>query len=121
MDNDLMAIDNSYIIGDGEGFDKQALKAYKYEKELKKVIKEKESYIEAYIHGRYDIPLNIKVKVTEPKEAPQYEEFSICELINSKLTSLNSSLTKSIYDIYIEKGIIEAVVNLHNISNLEIV
>jgi hypothetical protein len=121
MDNELQVIENSYYIGDGEGFDKHSLRAYKCERELKKVVKEKEIYLSGYLKARYNIPHITMVKVSEVKEPVLYDTFSLAELIESKLVGLNSSLTIAIYDIYKEKGIEEAMDNLHKLSNLEII
>lgn len=121
MIEDIKAIENSYFIGDGEEFDKTSLRAYKCEKELKKAVKEREPFINGFLYGMFNIKDTVTVKVSEPKEEPVYETFTTTELIDSKLTGLNPSLTINIYEIYKEKGIEEAIINLHNLSSLTIV
>lgn len=121
MIEDIKAIENSYFIGDAEGFDKTSLKAYKCERELKRAVKERQGYINGYLYGMFNIKDKVMVKVSEPKEEPVYETFTTGELIESKLTGLNPSLTINIYEIYKEKGIEEAIINLHKLSSLTII
>ncbi len=107
--------------GDGSGFDKNALKAYKYENELKREVNNNKNRIRHYLFNKFGIAFEHEVKVSEPGEAPVIERFTITELINDKLTSVNSKTCLSTYEIFKEKGILEAVASLHLQSNLTII
>lgn len=107
--------------GDGNKYDRTALRAYKCENELKKAIKDNKNKVKYYLYNRHGIPFNYEVKVSEPGETPIIEQFTIMELINDKLTSCDSKTCLSTYEIYRKKGILEAMSALHLQSNLTII
>ena len=107
--------------GETYNYDKKVLKAYKCESELKRAVKAKENLVRHHLLNKHGISFLFDIKVTEKGEPPMVETFSIIDLINSKLTSANSSVCFSTYEIYREKGIEEAISSLHQSSNLTII
>jgi hypothetical protein len=105
----------------GEANRKQSLQAYKCENELKKAVAQKERAVIYHLFNKFQIPFQFDVKVSEPGEKLEVEYFTILELINNKLTSANSSLCLSTYEIYQKDGIEKAIENLHLKSSLTII
>lgn len=107
--------------GEDKAYDKNALKAYKCEKEMRRAVQENKNMVKYALYNKYQIPFNYEVKVSEPGDPIITEKFSIIELINDKLAFINSSVCLSTYEVYKEKGIVEAVCKLHEFSNLTII
>lgn len=121
INKELEPISLQIHYGEGNETKRDSLLAYKYENELKREVAKKERAVRYHLFNKFDIPFEFDVKVSEPGEKPTLEHFSIIELINDKLTSINAKLCISTYKIYKEKGIEEAIANLHGISNLTLI
>lgn len=105
----------------GEENRSDSLKAYKYENELKREVNKNKMRLKYYLFNKYKIPFEHEVKVSEPGEKPITERFTIIELINDKLTTINSKMCISTYEIYRTEGILKAIESLHNQTNLMII
>lgn len=121
ISKELEPISLQIHFGEVDKSKKDSLIAYKYEKELKRAVARKEQSVKYHLFNNYKIPFGFDVKVSEPGEKPIIEYFSIIELINDKLTSINTKLCISTYEIYQKEGIEKAIANLHKISNLTII
>lgn len=118
---DYEPISTSVHYGEGTGYDKNSLKAYKCENEMKRAVIENKNILKFHLNDRFSVPAYIEVKVSEPGETPIIEGFSLVELINDKLTSINSSICLSTYEVFREKGIVEAICYLHEYSPLTVI
>jgi len=95
-----------------------SLKAYKAESELKREVKRKQFDIERYFYAKHRIPIVVKVKLADSNEK---EEYSLIELINSKLTNTTASVCLETYEIFKTQNIEKAIESLHLQSNLTII
>ena len=106
----------------GDNYNTNSLKAYKYEKEMKREVDRSKTLIKYHLNNRFSLPYFTQIKVSDPGDPnPITESFSLIELINDKLTSINASVCISTYEVYKEKGIVEAICYLHEYSPLTIV
>ena len=120
INKNLQPIDLS--IHYGEANHKDSLKAYKYENELKRVINKHRAIIGYHLNKEFNLPTNIIVKVSDPGDPiPINETFNLIELINDKLISSDATVCISTYEIYRNKGILQAMSNLHLVSPLNII
>jgi predicted nucleotide-binding protein (sugar kinase/HSP70/actin superfamily) len=113
---ELQPIRTNIIYGEQNRSD--SLKAYKAESELKKAIKTNKNSLEVYLKEKYEIPIVFKIKNYENDEK---EEYSLLDIINSKLTNSNIATCLNTYEIYKEYGIERAIETLHLQSNLTII
>ncbi|MFA9239434.1 MAG: hypothetical protein ACEQSQ_06035 [Candidatus Paceibacteria bacterium] len=114
--NNLEPIKLNVIYGEESKTD--SLKAYKAESILKKAVIQHKKSLENYFYNQYNIPNNFKLKLPESDEK---EEYSLIDLINSKLTNASVSLCLDTFKIYQQKGIEIAIEKLHLQSNLTII
>jgi hypothetical protein len=105
----------------GEENRKASLQAYKCENELKRAVAKKERAVIYHLFNKFQIPFQFDVKISEPGQEREVEYFTILELINDKLTSVNANLCLSTYEIYKEQGIEKAIEELHLKSSLTII
>lgn len=102
----------------GEESRSNSLKAYKAENELKRAVIQHKDTIQDYLYKQHNIPSNFRLKSPESLEK---EEYSLVDLINSKLTNSSISVCLNTYETYKEQGIEIAIEKLHLQSNLMII
>lgn len=94
------------------------LKAYKAEGEMKRAVSNHKNSIEAFFESKHNLPKTFKVKNLGTTGE---EDYSLIELINSKLTNASIQVCLNTYQVYKQCGIEYAIERLHLQSNLDII
>lgn len=103
-------------VGDNSTSDRNVLKGYKAESQLKRVIDTNRAKINMYLQSMYHIPPVLKSK-SELKN--DYEDFQTIDLIKSKLVGFNSKTCIKLHDLYVEKGLLNLIDKIHSISPID--
>lgn len=99
----------------GEGNRSNALKAYKAENELKRAVAQNKKSIEDFFLEKHCI---FPVYTFKKLESNEREDYSLIDIINSKLTNSSIVVTLDAYDVYKRCGIELAIERIHLQSNL---
>lgn len=113
---DIQSIKLNIIYGEEDKSD--SLKAYKAEGELRKAINNNKENIEQYLLGKYEIPASFSIKNLGEEGK---EEYSLIDIINSKLINSSIKVTLDIHNVYKQYNIETAIERLHLHSNLNII
>lgn len=99
----------------GEESRSDALRAYKAESELKRAVAQNKKKIEDFFLEKHCI---FPVYTFKKLESNEKEDFSLIDIINSKLTNSSIVVTLDAYDVYKRCGIELAIERIHLQSNL---
>lgn len=98
---------SSAEVGDISKYDKSSLSGYKAESELKRIFTINSVLVEQYLVSKFKIPTTIKVRI---EGSSDYDEFTIQEMLRSRVTDFDAKTCIKLYNIYHEKGL-ESLLN----------
>lgn len=118
--NGSIRVVSSAEIGENPNFDRSALKGYKCESALRRIIRQNEVEVKTYLLSKYGISPIIKIKIENPdKTGPGYEDFDVIELIGLKIIDFSSKNCMKLKEIYDNKGLQSLIHAIHFMSPIQ--